>query len=306
MKSKLLIIFFLIIAIIGIIFLVDNQPTNKPIQDTKLTIATSFYPLYFFTSQIAGDRADVFNITPAGAEPHDYEPTTKDIIKIGNSQLLVLNGSKLEAWGDKIKDTLTGTNTKITVVSNDLANQTIKEDGSVTKDAHIWLNPLLAKQEAEIIAQEIIKIDPENTNFYQTNLEALKNNLDNLDNKFKQGLSNCQIKDIITAHAAFGYLASAYALNQVSIAGLSPDEEPSPKKLAEVSDFAKINKIKYIFFESLVSPKLAETIAQETGAKTLILNPLEGISTKDMQNGKNYFTEMENNLANLKIALECK
>ncbi len=133
----------------------------------------------------------------------------------------------------------------------------------------------------------------------------LNQKLDQLDKTYAEGLKTCKQKDIITSHAAFGYLATRYGLNQVAISGISPDEEPSSQQLAEVAKFAKENDVKYIFFESLVSPKLSETIAHEIGAKTLVLDPLEGISDDDIKQGKNYFTVMENNLKNLQKALQC-
>ena len=126
-----------------------------------------------------------------------------------------------------------------------------------------------------------------------------------MDTEYKQGLSSCEGKNIITSHAAFGYLAAAYGLNQVPIAGLSPDAEPSPRQLADIAKFAKDNQVKYIFFESLVSPKLSQTIATEVGAQTLVLNPIEGLSEEEMSHGKTYFSVMQDNLTNLRTALQC-
>ncbi len=281
----------------------QNVPAN---QGQKIQVSTSFYPLYFFTSQIAGDKAVVYNIIPSGAEPHDYEPTTQDIARVEDGQLLVLNGGKLEAWGDKVKDTLKGTNTQVITVGDDLANQTVVEDGNTIRDPHVWLDPPLAKKETAAIAQGLATVDPSNASFYQANAQALETKLDSLDAEFRQGLNNCQKKDIITSHAAFGYLAREYGLNQVPISGLSPDAEPSPQQLAQVADFAKKNNVKYIFFESLVSPKLSQTIANEVGAQTMVLNPIEGLSDDEIHSGKTYFTEMDNNLANLKTVLQCQ
>lgn len=282
-----------------------RRDANKLIA-TKPQVVASFYPLYFFASQIAGDKATVYNITPAGAEPHDYEPTTQDIVRIEDGQLLVLNGGKLEAWGDKITDSLKGSNTKIITVGNDIANQMVVEDGNEIRDPHVWLDPALAKKEVAAIVKGLSSVDPANASYYHSNAQTLESNLDSLDAQFHQGLSNCQKKDIITSHAAFGYLAREYGLNQVSISGLSPDAEPSPRQLAQVADFAKKNNVKYIFFESLVSPKLSQTIANEVGAQTLVLNPIEGLADDEIAQGKTYFTEMNSNLTNLKIALQCR
>ena len=301
------IIIITMIIVLGYIAKIRFNQTQA-IQNTssKPQIVTSFYPLYFFTSQIALDKADVYNITPAGAEPHDYEPSTQDMTKIENSTILVLNGGKLEAWGDKIKENLKDKKTLIITVGNNIANQQVVEENNTIQDPHIWLDPILAKKEVNLITQGLIQVDPNNSNYYQTNAQTLLTKLDNLDTQYRQGLNSCAKKDIITSHAAFGYLASQYHLNQVSIAGLSPDAEPSVQKIIEVSDFAKKNQVKYIFFESLVSPKLSQTIAAETGAQTLVLNPIEGLSDAEINNGKNYFTEMKSNLTNLKLALSCQ
>jgi len=270
-----------------------NIPAKK-----KLTVITSFYPLYFFASQITGDKADVYNITPAGAEPHDYEPTPQDMARMEKSDLVVLNGAGLEAWQDKIKENLAGTKTTVVIAGEKVA--------TVSGDPHVWLSPSLAKEETKTILQSLVQIDPQNKNFYENNAKQFLNKLDQLDNNFKNGLKNCRLHDIITSHAAFGYLAKTYGLNQVTLTGLSPDEEPSAQRLAEISQFAKERQLRYIFFEKLLSPKLAETIASEIGAQTLVLDPLEGIGDQDQQSGKNYLTVMQENLTNLRQALACQ
>lgn len=296
----------MLIILVGLFWLF--QSITKPVSQTdnnRIQVTTSFYPLYFFATQIGGDYINVVNITPAGAEPHDYEPTTQDVAKIQNSELLILNGG-VEAWGDKIKNNLSG-KTKILIAGADLLTQQLTdEEGKNGLDPHIWLSPQLAKIETEKIATEMENLDPQHLKYYQNNETNLETRLDNLDQSYKQGLGNCNKKDIITSHAAFGYLAKAYGLDQVAVAGLSPDAEPSAQQLAKVVDFAKQNNIKYIFFESLISPKLSNTIASEVGAQTLVLDPLEGLSSDDMKKGQDYFSVMQQNLANLQIALDCQ
>ncbi|MBI5123662.1 zinc ABC transporter substrate-binding protein [Candidatus Roizmanbacteria bacterium] len=301
MKKNILI--FLTIIFLGLIFVFTNKSQPK-LTNNKLQVTTSFYPLYFFASEIGGDKANVKNITPVGAEPHDYEPTTQDIARIEKSSLLILNGG-VEAWGDKIKENLKDSNAKIISASDNLLTKELTEEGKTIKDPHVWLDPILAKKEVTQITDGYIKTDPTNAIYYQTNQTQLNAKLDKLDIEFKTGLATCKQKNIITSHAAFGYLAARYGLNQVAVSGVSPDAEPSSQNLANVAKFAKENNVKYIFFESLVSPKLSETIAREVGAKTLVLDPLEGISDDDMKQGKNYFTVMKNNLKNLQKALEC-
>lgn len=273
-----------------------NFPQNQPGNTNKLKITASFYPMYFFASKIAGNSAEVINLTPAGTEPHSFEPTPQDLANISSSKVLVLNGGKLESWEDNIKNATTGTGIIIIKAA----------EGLITApDPHVWLAPLLAKKEVEKIAQGIMTADPPNAVIYQSNAANLKSQLYQLDQEYKTGLTNCQQKDIVTSHAAFGYLAQSYDFNQVAITGLSPDEEPSPAKLAEIVKLVKDHHIKYIFFESLVSPKLAQTLAAETNTQTLVLDPIEGLTDEQIQQGQDYFTKMQANLQNLQKALEC-
>lgn len=290
-------------CVIGAMFLYQKakEPQNAA---QKMQVSASFYPLYFFASEIGGDLTHVKNITPVGAEPHDYDPSAADIARIEKSDMFIVNGG-VEPWADKIKESLKEAHVVTVVAAEGLMNRRITQEGIAVVDPHVWLSPPLAKKEVSKITEGFIKIDPKNSSYYQANRKKLDERLDQLDQKYKQGLINCEQKDIITSHVAFGYLAGAYGLTQVSISGLSPDGEPSTAQLAELVKFAKDHGVKYIFFESLVSPKLAETIASEVGAKTLALDPLEGLSDADNKQGKNYFSVMEENLRNLQIALQC-
>ena len=275
------------------------------IDKKKLNVSTSFYPLYFFARKIAGNKANIKNITPSGVEPHDFDLSAQDIANIGKGDLLILNGG-LETWENKIKQNFKDTNLKIITITDNLITKEVKEENELIKDPHIWLSPPLAKREVEKIINAFVEIDSMNSNYYKNNGKNLTDELDKLDNKYKIGLINCRRKDFITSHTAFAYLSEAYGLKQISVSGMSPDEEPSLKMIAKIAMFAKENNIKYIFFESMVSPKISETIANEIGAKTLILDPIEGISENNIKQGEDYFTIMENNLKNLRLALECK
>ncbi len=311
MKNNKLVAFILGIILISFVSYalktgIFKRATQPTVQNKKIQVVASFYPLYFFASQIGGDKADVSNITPAGAEPHDYEPSTQDIAHIERASVLILNGGGLEAWGDKVEEDLKGKNVEIVSAADGLVTQEVEEEGEVIKDPHVWLDPILARKEAQKIAQAFIKVDPANADFYEVNEKSLENKLDLLDQSFKAGLQSCQQKNIVTSHAAFGYIASRYGLKQVSISGLSPDQEPSPKQLADVAKFAKENNVKYIFFETLISPKLSETIAKEISAKTIVFNPLEGLTSDEQSAGKNYLSIQQDNLASLRVALECK
>lgn len=307
MKKYILGFIFAIAGIGMFVSYTERRVRTQPRQsgDSKLQVVASFYPLFFFAREIGGDTADVFNVTPAGAEPHEYEPTAADIARIEKSSLLVLNGEGLEAWGPAIEQTIDPKHTRSIHAGEGLTTRQATEEGKSMIDPHVWLSPLLAQKMADAIAQGFARVDPLHASGYASRAAALKERLGELDQKYRRGLASCAEKNIITSHAAFGYLASAYHLNQVSIAGLSPYAEPSPAQLAHIARFAKENGVRFIFFEQLASPKLSETIAREIGAKTLVLNPLEGLSPEEEARGKDYFTEMRGNLDSLKLALQC-
>lgn len=303
--KKTLILFIVILAalLLGGNWLFQNKQETKEV-DEKMPVVASFYPISFFSSEIGGYKTTVMNLTPAGVEPHDYEPSTKDLARLERSRVLVLNGG-IEGWADKVKTNLEAKQVTVITAGEGIISKDIEEDGKKTPDPHIWLDPVLAKEEARKIAEGFIQADPPNQSYYENSLSLLNDKFDQLHQKYQIGLNNCQKKDIITTHSAFAYLAARYGLNQVAISGLSPEAEPSLQQIADVTDFAKENDVKYIFFETLISPKLADTIASEVGAKTLVLDPLESLSEDDISTGKNYFTVMEDNLKNLQLALGC-
>jgi zinc transport system substrate-binding protein len=292
--------FTLIIFIVSFVSLTGC--IEQPNSSGKINVVTSFYPLYEFSKRIGGEKADVSILVPAGAEPHDWEPGPQDIIKIESAQIFVYNGAGLEPYIDKI---ITNTESqKLIVVDSSEGIELIKEGG--TPDPHIWLDPVLAKHQVDAIEKAFIKSDPKDSDYYTANAQALKQDLDALDANISQELAPSRKKVFITAHAAFGYFAKRYGLTQIAISGLSPDIEPSPAKIAEIVKIAQENKVKYIFFETLLSPKLSETIAKEAGAQTLVLNPIEGLSEDQIRQGENYFTITRENVKNLKLALEAE
>lgn len=300
MNKNIFIIILATVAIIGIYFFSNIDSSRLGSNNKKLQISASFYPLYYFASEIGGDKAQVIKITPAGSEPHDYEPTTKDIAEIYHSEMIVVNGAGFEPWYSKIKDDLLKTNIMLIDATGGMELKKMQ-----STDPHVWLDPILAKQQADRILAGFTQIDSRNAEFYKVNAQKLQKEFDKLDHEYMSKLQFCKQKEFVTSHAAFGYLADRYGLTQISIAGVSPDEEPTPAKLGEVTKFAREHNVKYIFFETLVSPKLSETIANEVGAKTLVLDPLEGLSDDDKKLGKNYFTVMEDNLKTLQEALQC-
>ena len=311
MKRAFFILIISLVALVGLYTFIWNAGKNS-LQSSirandagKLLAVTSFYPLYFFSQQIGGDKVDVTNVVPSGAEPHDYEPTAQDMARMEKADLIVLNGGGFEAWGDRIGKNLSSKNTVVVRASEGLMTRAATGESSLTMDPHVWIDPVFAKRMVENIASGFERVDPENASYYRGNADSLIGKLSNVDAAYRNGLRVCATRNIITSHSAFGYLAAEYGLNQVSIAGLSPDAEPSPSQLAIIAQFAKTNNVQYIFFESLASPKLSQTIATEIGAKTLVLNPIEGLSEENIARGEDYFSVMRENLENLQTALQC-
>ncbi|HDY73402.1 MAG TPA: ABC transporter substrate-binding protein [Candidatus Jorgensenbacteria bacterium] len=298
--KKIFIVIFLVIISVGSAVTYKIVIT-EPTETEKLKITTSFYPLAEFARQVGGKNVEVINITPPGSEPHDYEPTPQDIVHVNSSEIFIFNGSSFDPWAEKIAPKLEEEGIKVLRMTEyfDLIGT---DDGS---DPHIWLNPILAKQEVEIIRDTLQKIDPTNSSMYNDNAQQYLGKLSELDQKFRTGLASCELREAIVSHAAFGYLAERYDIDIISIAGISPEEEPSLRRLGEIAKLAQEKNINYIFFETLISPKLAETIAQEIGAETLVLNPVEGLTDEEIESGKSYISEMEKNLSNLQRALVC-
>lgn len=285
----------------------------------KIKVYASFYPMYDFAKKIGGDKVEVTNLVPAGTEPHDWEPSAKDLAKISESDILVYSGAGMESWIDKV-DQVTKDRKLVKVEASkgiDLIKSEHHHDEEDAKeedhedaheehdhgeyDPHVWLAPQNAKIQMKNIKDALVKADPTNKDYYEKNFEVYSQKIDDLDVKFSTSLKDTKSKNIVVSHEAFAYLCKAYGINQVGIEGLSPDSEPDAARMAEVTKFAKENKIKYIFFEELVSPKVSEAIAKEVGAKTAVLNPLEGLSDDQLKAGEDYFSVME---SNLKVLLE--
>lgn len=282
-----------LVLLVGSYFFWGNTPNQS---GDRITVVTSFYPLYYFTREIAGDGVEVVNLVPAGAEPHDFEPGTQDIARIAKSRLLVVNGAGFEPWAESIPGGLPNNQTRIIFVAEGLVQNT---------DPHVWLDPVLAQEEVKIITRALGEVDPAHQVSYQANGLKLSQKLAALDRDFRVGLANCQHKQAVTSHAAFGYLAARYGFVQVPLAGLSPEDEPSPRQLADLVDVVKKDRIKYVFFETLVSPRLSQTLAAEAGVRTLAFDPVEGLTEEDQRAGADYFSLQKQNLANLRLALEC-
>ncbi len=260
-----------------------------------LKIFTSFYPIYDFVKKIGKDKVDVSVIVPNGMEPHDFEPTAKQIIDLQNADAIFVNGMGFESWIDKLN------NATIIDLSKDLP----AEENTRVSNPHIWLDPLLVKSQAKNILNSLISLDPQNNLYYNDNHAQFTNQLDRLDGDIIANLTNCKLRDFLSFHDAFGYFADRYGLIQHSIQGISPETEAPPQKIRESIDLSKQLGLDVIFTEDNVDPRLTETIAQEINGQVLTLSPIETISDEEIQMNRDYFSKMYDNLNNLKIALKC-
>ncbi|MCC2631312.1 MAG: zinc transporter substrate-binding protein [Patescibacteria group bacterium] len=288
---------------LGVVF---SQSLTK--NDDKITVAASFYPLGHFAEKVTGDLASVKVITPAGIEPHDFEPTAQDIVTASEADLFFYNGNGLDPWTGRL--VRSGPSLSM---SDHLASVTTQDDGhdhehaeeEQAPDPHFWLDPVNAQKEVELIRDALIDVDPQNAATYRANAESFISDLQALDNRFKTGLGSCRVREAFTSHAAFAYMAKRYDFTMTPIAGLSPEAEPAARHIADLSVAAKAKGIKYIFMEALASPRISQTLAQEVGAEVLVLDPLEGLSESDLKAGKTYVSVMDENLKNLRLAMEC-
>lgn len=303
------------------------NPAAPAAENNKVTVYTSFYTMYDFTLKLAGDKVNLVNMVPSGMEPHDWEPSPKDIAGLSRADLFIYNGAGMEGWAERVLDSIadapliaieTSRNIQLEKAEHfhedheETLDQAEEHDETKVKashanlefDPHVWLNPMNAKLQMEAIRDGLMQVDPQNSGFYQERFVEYANRLEALDQAFRSAAESFTRKEIVVSHEAYGYLCHAYGLEQLAIEGISSESEPTPAKMAEIIDFVREHQVKVIFFEELASPKVAEAIARETGARTALLNPLEGLGEESLKAGKEYFSVMEENLEALKQALQ--
>jgi zinc transport system substrate-binding protein len=274
-----------------------------------LDLVASFYPLQWTARQVAGPGAQVGSLTKPGAEPHDLELTPQDVAKVSDADLVIylkgfqpaVDDAVGQEAGDRGFDVSRAADLSLTYTPIEEGEPNTKESGAT--DPHFWLDPTRLAAVADALATKLGKLDPAHATRYQANADALTARLDQLDRDFKAGLADCANKDLVTSHNAFGYLAQRYGLTQVGITGLTPDEEPRPGDLAAVAQFVRTHQVRTIYYETLVGPAIARTVAKETGARTAVLDPIEGL-TRDSQ-GRTYLQVMRSNLANIEKGQPC-
>jgi len=310
-----------VIAVIGLgIFALSNISPKTKTDSQKITVVTTLFPLYDFAKNIGQDKVEVSLLLPPGVEAHTFEPKPSDITKINNADIFVYTGEFMEPWAH---DIIEGADKKVKVVDASANIEMMKEEHEHEEEAdhheaeeghhhhggvdpHIWLDFDNAKIMAENITKTLSEIDPQNAEYYKNNLKSYQGKLSDLDNSYKNSLTTCQSKTIVYGgHYAFGYMGKRYGLAYESAYGISPDSEPSAQDLAGLIEQIRTKKIAYVFFEELVSPKVAETLAKETGAGLLLLNPAHNLTKDEFEKNESFLSIMEKNLSNLKIGLNC-
>ena len=279
------------------------QPPSLSNDIQKVRVIASFFPLYDFARNVGGDRAEVSVMVPAGIEPHDWEPTPRDIADAENADMIVYNGAGFERWVSAINAKF-AVDTSIGIQLMQGVEEGVHEESGL--DPHIWLDPVLAKQQVEAITDGFVQIDPVNSGYYHQNAQRYIAELDSLDSFIRSNLSNCELRDFIAFHNAFSYFANRYNLTQHSIQGISPEGDVLPQRIQEIKDLAATLGINVIYAEDLIDPRLANVIASEIpNGQVLVLSPIEGVKREEIEQGLSYIDKMRENIQNLKVGLKC-
>lgn len=325
----ILLIFILLLAACG-----DSGADNAdtPADGSKIQVFTTVYPITYFTERIGGDQVEVKSVYPAGANEQTFEPTQQDMIAIAEADVMFYIGLGLEGFIDSAKSTLEGEDVEFAALADSITDEqldaALKHDGEESHedeqeehdeqseeadheghdhgstDPHIWMSPKLSQQLATSIKDSLIAEDPDNTEVYETNYAELIEELEQLDESFSQLQERVSKDTFFVSHAAFTYLAEPYGFEQVAVAGLNSQDEPSQKELTEIVDMAREKNIEYIVFEQNVSSNLTEVVQKEVGAEAVQMHNLGVLTQEDIDNGETYFTLMERNLEVLETILK--
>lgn len=331
MKKRLSFISLLLVLTLIVSACGNKDDKNEALkkEDGVLSVYTTVYPLQFFTEQIGGEYVDVRSIYPAGADEHSFDPTQKDMMALSKSDLFFYIGLGLEGFVENAQKTLKNEHVEMIATANTIPESRLGENDEHEHDEdehgdehdehsedehhdhgefdpHIWISPTLSIELARSIKDSLITKMPEQKDIFEKNFDQLENDLIELDDRYKKMTEQASTKTFFVSHAAFGYIAKEYGLNQVAIAGLNSQNEPSQKQLAKIVEQAKQENVKYILFEQNVSSKLTEVVRKELGAEALTLHNLGVLTQEDMNTKETYFTLMERNLSVFEKALSSK
>ena len=278
-----------------------------------IDVVVSFYPLQFVAERVGGDDVSVTNLTPAGAEPHDMELEPRQMADITDADLVVYLGGFQPEFDAAIDQQAGNRSLDIAAVTEPI--EADEHDGHDHEaddheghdhggvDPHVWLDPTRMVEIVSAVADRFAEVDPEHADTYRANATTLTEELTTLDGEYEEGLAQCDSRDLVVSHAAFGYLAARYDLHQIAVSGLTPEADPGSDAIATVSEYVREHGVTTVFYETLVDPQVAETIADETGADTAVLDPIEGLAEGD---DGDYLSVMRSNLSTLRPALGCE
>ena len=273
----------------------------------EVTVLASFYPLAEAAARVGGDAVSVENLTPAGSEPHDLELTPPQVVAIEEADVVVTMGRGFQPGVEEVAAGRDGAAVEVLsaldVGQGRVADEDDEDDGGL--DPHVWLDPTKMAQIVDVMVAALAEADPDSAADFEANAEAYRRQLSELDEAYEASLGSCERELLVVAHDAFGWLAERYGLEQEPIAGLSPEQEPDPQRLAELVALVEEEGVTTVFTETLVTPAVAETLAREAGIDTAVLDPLEGLSEERLAAGETYLSVMEANLAKLEDALGC-
>ncbi|MGM0897359.1 MAG: metal ABC transporter solute-binding protein, Zn/Mn family [Bacillota bacterium] len=311
----------------------ENNTAEEPAEE-KVNVYATVYPLVYFAERIGGDRVDVQSVYPAGANEHTFEPTQKDMINMADADLLFYVGLGLEGFIDNARQTLQNENLEFIATADSITDEQLEaaaqagvleedehgheedEHGHEEEEAgheghdhgstdpHVWISPVLSQELASSIRDTLVEEDPEGAEEFEQNYEELVAELEALDESFQNLNTKVERDTFFVSHAAFGYLAAPYGFEQVAVAGLNSQDEPSQKELTEIVDMAREKDIQYIVFEQNVSSNLTEVIQNEVGAEAIEMHNLGVLTQENIDNNETYFTLMEKNLQALETVLK--
>jgi zinc transport system substrate-binding protein len=318
MDTKRLIIFGGIITaiVIGVSFFSPKPQSSEASLQTKPIISVSTFALYEIAKTVAGDSVEVHPIIPLGTDAHMFTPNPSNVAEISKSSLFVYNGAGFESWAENLKNALPKT-TQVVDMSRYvvLLKSEVEHHGEETDgehhhegafDPHYWLDIDNMIKMTQVLDTEFSKLNPAEAERFHGNAATYIGELQRLKAEYTSALAECKNRTLVSNHDAFGYLASVNKLENVSVIGLSSDEQPSAKNIADIIATVKEHGVKTIFFEEFINDNVSQTIARETGAKAVALQPLENISQDELKSHQTYLTIMRENLKKLREAMECR
>jgi zinc transport system substrate-binding protein len=273
----------------------------------EVGVAASFYPVAYAAERVGGNRVDVTNLTPVGAEPHDLEVSSDDLDALLDADVALVLGRGFQPAVEDAAERRDGETVELLPKLIDASGKTVAEEGEKNGlDPHVWLDPVLMSQLVGEVERALARADPARRSTFERNARDVQSRLADLDTRYRERLSGCARDLLVTSHESFGYLAARYGLRQQGVAGLSPDAEPDPARLGELAQLARERGVTTVFTEETVSPRIAQTLARDAGGlRTEVLSPLESLTSEQQDSGADYFTLMNGNLDKIAAALGC-